>query len=282
MATVAIVGAGDIGGACAQALAGRDRVRRILVIDAARNAASGKALDIQQSGAIGGFHAQLDGTDDLSRAGGHAVCVIADRFAPGSPEWQAEDGLAMIKQLASVCGDAPLIFAGTAQLRLMDASARELHVAGYRLIGSAPQSLAGAIAAIVAIEAGCSPDEVSVAVLGVPPASFVVAWADASIAGYTLNNALSQVQLTRIEARVARLWPPGPYALGAAAARVAEGILESSRRSFNVLTLLDGEFGVRGRVGTVPVLLTSRGVAQRRIPSLNPRERIQVDTALGV
>ena len=281
MATVAIIGAGDIGGACAQALAARDRVAHILVIDTAARAASGKALDIRQSSAIDRFHTQLDGSADRSRATGCTVCVIADRFAPGSPEWQGEEGLAMIKELAPACADAPLVFAGATQGNLIAASAREARVGRHRLIGSAPEALGSAIAAIVAMEARCSPDEVSLAVLGTPPSSFVVPWSDASIGGYAIDRTLSQVQLTRIEARVARLWPPGPYALGTAAAHVTEAILDLSRRSYNVLTVLDGEFGVRDRVGTVPALLASRGVVHARIPSLNTRERVQLDTALG-
>ena len=281
MTTVAIIGAGDIAGSCAQALAARDSVGRIVVIDQSSRAATGKALDIQQSAAIDGFHAHLDGTDDMSHAIGCAVCVIADRFAPGSPEWQGEEGLAMIKQLAPACADAPLVFAGVTQTDLIAASAREARVARRRLIGSAPEALGSAIAAIVAMEARCSPDEVSLAVLGTPPASFVVPWSDTSIGGYALDRALSQVQLARIEARVARLWPPGPFALGAAAARVTGAIVESSRRSYNVLTVLGGEFGVRDRVGTVPALLSSPGIVHTRVPSLNTRERVRLDTALG-
>ena len=282
MTTVAIIGAGDIGGACAQALAARDHVSHILVVDPAAQAAAGKALDIRQSGAIGGFHTKLEGTDDWARATGCTVCVIADRFAPGSPEWQGEEGLAMIKRLAPACGDGPLVFAGVMQGELIAASVREARVERRRVIGSAPEALAAAIAAIVAMEAGCSPDDVSLAVLGAPPASFVVAWSDASIGGYALDRALSQVQLTRIEGRVARLWPPGPNTLGAAAARAVEAILDSSRRSYNVLTVLGGEFGVRDRVGTVPALLASGGIVHTRVPSLNTRERVQLDTALSV
>jgi malate dehydrogenase len=281
MATVAIIGAGDIGGACALALAQGDRVAHILVIDPAEKVAAGKALDIQQSGAIDGFHAKLDGTSDRSRVSRCTVCVIADRFAAGSPEWQGEAGLALIKEIAPACADAPLVFAGVTHGDLIASADREARVAHHRLIGTAPEALRSAIAAIVAMEARCSPGEVSVAVLGTPPASFVIPWSDASIGGYALERALSQVQLVRIEARVARLWPPGPFALGAAAARVTEAILESSRRSHNVLTVLGGEFGVRGRVGTVPALLASRGIVHTRTPSLNTRERVQLDTALG-
>ena len=227
MATVAIVGAGDVGGACAQALAAHDCVGRILVIDPAVKAAAGKALDIQQAGAISGAHARLEATDDESRAIGCAVFVIADRFAAGSPEWQGEEGLALVKRLAASSSDAPFVFAGARQADLIRAASQEARLTIQRLLGSATEALASAVAAIVAMEAGCSPTEVSVAVLGSPPASFVVPWSDASIGGYALERVVSQVQLRRLEARVARLWPPGPYALGAAAARLVFALLES-------------------------------------------------------
>jgi malate dehydrogenase len=281
MATVAIVGAGDIGGACAHALAAHDLAGHILLIDAAVNAAAGKALDIQQAGAISGVHARLEATDDESRAIGCAAFVIADRFAAGSPDWQGEEGLALIRRLAGSSPDSPIVFAGTRQTGLIEASSREVRIPGRRLIGSAIEALASAVAAIVAMEARCSPTEVAVAVLGTAPASFVVPWSDASIGGYALERVVSQVQLRRIEARVARLWPPGPYALGAAAARVVEAMLQDSRKSYNVETLLGGEFGVRDRVGVVPALLATDGVAHTRVPALNTRERVRLDIALG-
>jgi malate/lactate dehydrogenase len=109
-----------------------------------------------------------------------------------------------------------------------------------------------------------------------------VPWSDASIGGFALERVISQVQLRRIEARVARLWPPGPYALGAAGAAVVDAILSASRRSMNILTMLGGEFGARGRVGAVPALLGPQGIGQTRVPSLNTRERVLIETALGI
>ena len=103
MATVAIVGAGSLGGAVAQALAARDRVRRILIVDAAAGVAAGKALDILQSGAVSGAHTRLEGTDDLTRVVGAAACVIADRHGPPESEWGGEEGLALLRQLLP-CG----------------------------------------------------------------------------------------------------------------------------------------------------------------------------------
>jgi malate/lactate dehydrogenase len=160
-------------------------------------------------------------------------------------------------------------------------ASREVSIPRARLIGSAPEALASAITAIVAMEARCAPGEVRLTVLGTPPNGFVVPWSEASIGGYALDRVLSQVQLSRIEARAARLWPPGPYTLGTAAARVVEALAGSSRRSFSVLTVLGGEFGVRNRVGAVPAHLSARGIVHTRVPALSTRERVQLETALG-
>jgi malate dehydrogenase len=280
MSTIAVLGAGDIGAACAQALALRDRTRRILLIDSAASGAAGKALDIQQAGAIAGFHTRLEATADETRAIGCAVLVVADRFAAGSPEWHGEEALALLRRVA-MSSDVPIVFAGATQARLMRSASQELRIAARRLIGSASEAFSSAVSAIIAMEARCSPADVSVAVLGAPPDAFVIPWSEASIAGYALERTITQVQLRRLEARAARLWPPGPYVLGAAAAQVIEGTLDAARRSFNVLTILEGEFGVRDQVAAVPTLLAPHGVAHIRTPLLNRREQVQLDTALG-
>jgi malate/lactate dehydrogenase len=131
------------------------------------------------------------------------------------------------------------------------------------------------------MEAGCSPREVMLTVLGTPPSGFVVPWSEASIGGYPLQAVLPQVALSRLHARLPHLWPPGPYALGAAAARIAEAVVSSSRQSFSVLTQLGGEFGVRNRPGAVPARLGTGGIIHIRVPELTTRERVQLESALG-
>ena len=281
MTTVAIVGAGDIGGATAQALAARDQVRRVLLVDAAGDAATGKALDIQQSGAVDGFHTRLQGTADEAGVTGCHVCVIADRMGPGLGEWRDDDGLAMLGRIARYLGDTPLVFAGVEQMDLLAKAAREMSLRRGRLVGSSPEALASAIKAIVALEARCSPGEVMLTVLG-RPTGFVIPWSEASIAGYALQRVLSQAQLARIEARSTHLWPPGPNALGAAAASIAEAMLSASRRSFSVLTWLNGEFGVRRVVGALPARLSARGIEHTHVPTLGSREQVLLQTVLEV
>jgi len=276
--TVAIIGAGELGGAVAQALAARDAVARLVIIDSAASAAAGKALDIQQMGAISGWHTRLRGTADMADAIGCAVCVVADRF--GGAEWQGEEGRAMLVTLARTAGDAPLVLAGAGQIDLLARAVRDAGYRRQRVVGSGTEAFASSVRAIVALEARCAPTEVMLSVLGVPP-GIVVAWSEATIGGFSLDRVLSPVQLGRVQARSSKLWPPRPFNLGLAAATVAEGMIRSARRTFNVLAVLDGEHGVRGRVGAVPAFLNQDGIAATRTPSLSTRERVLLDTALG-
>jgi malate dehydrogenase len=286
MTTVAIVGAGEIGGATAHALAGADGIGRLLLVDAVESAAAGKALDLRQAGAIDGTHARLEGTADPTRVAGCEVCVVADRFgraerANETLEWRGEEGLALLRQLMPYVGRAPIVFAGALQSDLLAAAAVELSVDRRRLLGSAPEAFASAATAMVAMEANCSPGDVRLTVLGTPPSRLVIPWSEASIGGYGLQQVLTPVHQQRVEARTAVLWPPGPYTLGAAAARVVTALLSSSRQSFCVLTQLGGEFGVRNRIGCLPVRLGPLGIVEIRVPELTTRERVQVQTALG-
>ena len=278
MTTVAIIGAGELGGAVAQALAARDAATRLVIIDHAASAAAGKALDIQQMGAISGWHTRLRGTADMADAIGCTVCIIADRFGGG--EWQGEEGRAMLVTLARTVGDASLVLAGATQTDLLTRAVRDAGWRRQRVIGSCTEAFASSIRAIVALEAHCAPAEVMLSVVGVPP-GIVVAWSEATIGGFALDRVLSPVQLGRVQARGARLWPPRPFNLGMAAATVAEGMIRGARRTFNVLAVLDGEHGVRGRVGAVPAFVNQGGIAATRTPSLSTRERVLLDTALG-
>lgn len=282
MSTIAILGAGELGAATAHALAARGSVSRVLLIDLNGQVAAGKALDIQQAGAIAAFATRLEGATDPTRVAGCSVCVVADRAGQPSSEWRRDDGLETVARFVRDAGTAPVVFAGSGQESLIRALATEVRVQRRRLIGSAPEALVAAVRAMVAIEAGCSVTEVSLSVLGRAPRGIVVPWVEASVAGYALEKVLTQAQLARVEARLPRLWPPGPYTLGLAAAEVVDAIVRSSRRPRCVTAVLEGEFGARGQAGAIPAYLGPSGIERTAVPALNTRERVQVEAALEI
>src|SRR5262245_14571388 len=179
MLDVAIIGAGELGGAIAHIVARRDAARSITLVDDAGQVAAGKALDIAQAAPVECFATRLSGRTDLASAAGASVVVIADR-AGKAGEWQGEDALMLLDRLRGVARSAIVICAGATQRELVDRGVRELKMPRDRLFGSAPEALAGAARALVALAVNGSPRDVSLAVLGLPPAHVVIPWQDAS------------------------------------------------------------------------------------------------------
>ena len=277
MSTVAIVGAGPIGGAIAHALAERERVREIRLIDDRGSVAAGKALDIRQSGPIDGFDTRLEGADDVLAATGAAVIVIADRFDGG--EWQGDEGLALVRKLARAGTVAPIVFAGPAQIWLMEKSAAELGVPADRLVGTAASALPGAVRGLVALELNASAVDVAVGVAGRPPA-FVIGWSAATAAGSLITDRVPAHRLLAISDALKKLWPLGPQSIAAATAPIAEALAAGSRRRHQAMTILDGEWGARGRAALVTVEIARGRIARRIVPSFSPQERTAVERTL--
>src|SRR4030095_7250730 len=109
MREVAILGAGELGGATAHVLARRDVVRSIRLIDEAGSIAAGKALDIAQAAPIENFSTQMSGTSDIASAAGAAVIVLADRSGTG--EWNGDEGARLLKRLSTMAPRAVMLCA---------------------------------------------------------------------------------------------------------------------------------------------------------------------------
>lgn len=280
MSTAVILGAGDIGGALARQLAAVDLVSRITIVDDLATVAAGKALDVAQSAPVDGYHTAMSGTADLAAVVGARMIFIADAAAQPVREWQDEAGLALLKRVAGLNQQAPIICAGTAQAGIIERGVNELGVSRMRLFGSAPEALRSAAMAIVALEANAAPGDISLSVLGRAPSQVIVPWDEAAIAGRTATQVLTAAQLARLDARIARLWPPGPYALAGAATRFARSALQKTPRIHAALVAVNRDEGVPGRSAMMPVTLQPAGLGSIVTPSLSTRDRVRFETTM--
>jgi malate dehydrogenase len=277
MNDVAIAGAGELGGALAHVLAQKNLTGAIRLVDEAGRVAAGKALDIAEAAPIEGVATQLSGSADVAAVAGAALVVIADRF--GSGEWQGEDALALLRRITQMAPRAVVLCAGASQRELVDRGVRELHVKRRQLFGSAPEALAAAARAIVALEADGSPADVALTVLGVPPSRIVIPWEEATIGGFRATRVLGEPARRRIAARLPALWPPGPYALAAAAAKAIEALIGSSRRLSTCFVAPDDAAGARSRTVALPVRLGPTGIVEVVLPELSGQARVALDNA---
>ena len=275
-----ILGAGDIGGALARQLAAIDVVSRIVMVDDLANVAAGKALDVAQSAPVDRYHTVMIGTADVAAVVGAAIVVIADVASQPGAEWKDEGGLALVKRVAGLNQVAPIICAGAGQAGLVERGVNELGVSRMRLFGSAPEALRSAIVAITALDAGAAPTDISLSVLGRPPQQVIVPWDQAAIAGRPATDVLSAAQLARLDARIARLWPPGPYALASAATRIIRSAVTRSPRVHAAQVAVTREEGTPGRSAMMPVTLHPAGLASLVPPALSSRDRVRFDTTM--
>jgi len=278
MDRVVILGAGELGGLVAHALAKRSVAARICLIDEKGRVAEGKALDIMQAAPVEGFAAAVTGSSDTSLAGGATVVVIADQFGVG--EFQGDGALAALKRLRDFSPKSLVVCAGAAQRELVERGVRELHVPRERILGSAPEALVSGVRAIVAAEVRMSPRDVAVTALGVPPDQIVVPWEDATAGGFALSRLAGEPERRRLDAGIARLWPPGPYALASAAAKVIDTMLERSERVVSCFVAPDEAAGRKTRTAALPVRLNRGGVAGVVMPELNGRDRVKFENAV--
>jgi malate dehydrogenase len=278
MATIAIIGAGALGGALAHALAGRSRISEVRLIDPEGRIAEGKALDILQSSPVEQFSTRVTAAPSFAAAAGADVIVLADLIA-GS-EIAGEAGLAVLRQVARLDAGAPLLFAGGLQRDLMALTLSELHVPPARMLGSAPLALESAVRALTAAMVDVSPVDLSIGVAGVPPRDAVIGWESATAFHQPIAGILAAHHMSSISSRLPALWPPGPYTLASAAARVAEALVHGSRRRFTCFAAVDGLGVGRNVVAAVPVEIRAGGLARTHAPALSRHELTAFENGL--
>ena len=278
MRKVAIIGAGELGGSLAHVLARRERAQSICLIDDNGRLAEGKALDISQSASVEGFSTELSASSDVTAAAGASLIVVADRA--GGTEWQGEDGLMLLRRVIPVTAGSPIVCAGAAQRELVERAVRELRMPRASVLGSAPEAIVAGARALVALEVDASPADVALSIVGVPPGQMVVGWEDATLAGMALTGLLDAHAIRRLNARIMALWPPGPYALATAAAKVLETLLGRSRRLATCFIGPDDSAGRRTRAAALPVRLSAEGIAEVMLPTLGVAERVALDNAM--
>ncbi len=279
----AVIGAGEIGGATIEAIASLDCVSEVRLIDDNSTAAAGKALDAMQAGACQARSTRFVGTGDVRAAAGAIAIVLADSFGPASREFQGEQGLALVRRVweLAIQERSVIICAGTTHAQLIRTSVGELHIDRKRIVGTAAAAFESAARAMVGIALDGNGTNVSLMVLGLPPAAAVPCWSQAAVNGASLTSRLSAAQLAAIDERLPALWPPGPYALGSAAARAVRACVQGTRAPMTLFVSLDGELKMRNVVAALPVRLGPGGVLQVIEPDLSPHDRVRLMAVEG-
>ena len=272
---VAVIGAGNVGATCAFVLAQKN-IGEIVMLDIYEGFAKGKALDMSQGGQILNYDGKITGTKDYSDIAGSDVVVVTSGF-PRQPGMSREDLIGKNADIISQVGagirdHAPdsIVVMVTNPLDLMTYHMQRVTGFPYhRVVGQAGILDSARMTHFISQELGCSNEDVQAMVLGGHGDTMVPLPRYTTAGGISITQLMDKETIDSICARTAtgggeivKLLERGSafYAPGAAAAIMAESIINDRKRMLPCSAYLSGQYGMEDIFIGVPVILGSEGV----------------------
>ena len=293
---VTVVGAGNVGATTAQRLAERDYADVVLV-DIVEGMPQGKALDLNQSGPVIGYEANMVGTNGYEETAGSDIVVITSGF-PRQPGMSRDDLLSknkeivggVAKEVAERSPDAIVIVVTNPLDAMCHVAFDVTQFPRQRVIGMAGILDSARFRTFLAWELGVSVRDVTGFVLGGHGDTMVPVVSYTNVAGIPIRQKIDDARLEEIVQRtrdggaeVVKLLQKGSafYAPSAAVAEMVDSIIYDQKRVLPCATLCQGEFGVDGLFVGVPVRLGKEGVEEIVEIELDSDEQDQLQKSAG-
>jgi malate dehydrogenase len=273
---VTVVGAGNVGATCAQALAIRDYADVVLV-DIKEGLPQGKALDINQMGAVLGYEPRVSGSSSYDETAGSDVVVITAGL-PRSPGMSRDDLVTTNEKIVSdvtqkaiaQSPDAILIIVSNPLDAMCHVAKNVSGWARERVFGMAGILDTARFSTFIAWQTQASVKDVTAMVLGGHGDQMVPVVSATTVGGIPLRDLVNESDIDAMVQRTAKgggeivelLGTSAWYAPGAAAAQMVDSIMLDEKRVLPCTAYLDGEYGISGLYMGVPVKLGAGGIEQ--------------------
>jgi malate dehydrogenase len=288
---ITVVGAGNVGATAAQVLATRDYADVVLV-DIKEGLPQGKALDIDQMGAVLGFEPKVTGSNGYEETAGSDVVVITAGL-PRSPGMTRDDLVATNEKIVGSVTQEAILQSPEAILIVvsnpLDAMCHVAkNVSGWpkeRVFGMAGILDTARFSTFIALETGASVKDVQAMVLGGHGDQMVPVVSATTVGGVPLRNLVAEDKIDAMVKRTAGgggeivtlLGTSAWYAPGAAAAQMVDSIMLDEKRVLPCTAYLEGEYGIDALYMGVPVKLGAGGIEQILELDLSEEEQAMLD-----
>jgi malate dehydrogenase len=273
---VTVVGAGNVGATCAQVLAARDYADVVLV-DIKEGLPQGKALDINQMGAVLGYEPRVTGSNGYEETAGSDVVVITAGL-PRSPGMSRDDLVTTNERIVTDVTEHAIAQSPDAILIIVSNPLDAMcHVAKNvsgrpreRVFGMAGILDTARFSTFIAWATHASVKDVTAMVLGGHGDQMVPVVSATTVGGIPLRALAGEAEIDAMVQRTAKgggeivelLGTSAWYAPGAAAAQMVDSIMLDEKRVLPCTAYLSGEYGIDGLYMGVPVKLGAGGIEQ--------------------
>jgi len=273
---VTVVGAGNVGATCAQELARRDYCDVVLV-DIKEGLPEGKALDINQAGAVLGYEPNVTGSTGYEATAGSEVVVIT-AGVPRTGDMSRDDLVSTNEKIVGAVTEAAVAASPDATLIIvsnpLDAMCHVAkNISGFpkeRVFGQAGILDTARLQTFIAWETGSSVKDVQATVLGGHGDQMVSVVSATTVGGVPLTKLVSMDRIGELVQRTAvgggevvkLLGTSAWYAPGAASAQMVDAVMLDDKRVLPCTAYLEGEYGIDGLYMGVPVKLGAGGIEE--------------------
>jgi malate dehydrogenase len=290
---IALIGAGNIGGELA-ALCARNELGDVVLFDIPEKEglAKGKALDLEQNGAVLGADATITGTSNWADCAGADVVIIT-AGVPRKPGMSRDDLLSVnLKIIRNVgenlkkhCPEAFVIVVSNPLDVMVYELKRVTGFAGGKVVGMAGVLDAGRFQLFLAREAGVAVKDVRAMVLGGHGDTMVPVISYCTVDGIPIRQLIAADKLAAIVERtrngggeiVKLMGTSAYYAPASAAITMATSYLRDQKRLLPCAAHLNGEYGFQDLYLGVPVVIGGAGVEKVVTIELSAEEKAMLD-----
>ena len=292
---IALIGAGNIGGTLAH-LAGLKELGDVVLFDVIDGVPQGKALDLAESSPIEGFDASLRGSRSYSAIRGSDVIIVTAGVAR-KPGMSRDDLIGINTNVMRAVGEGIKRYSPAAFV-ICITNPLDVMVGVLRAASGLPHSkvvgMAGALDSarfrtFIAMETGCSVQDVNCMVLGGHGDTMVPITRLGTIGGVPIESLISPERLKEIVDRtrfaggeIVKLFGNGSafFAPAQSAIEMAESYLRDKKRVIPCASLCEGEFDIDGYFIGVPSVIGSNGVERILEFELEEAEKLALNDTL--
>lgn len=286
---VTVVGAGNVGATCAQAVAEKGIVKEVVLVDIKDGLAEGKSLDLWQTAPINYYDTRLIGsTNDYSKTADSEVVVITSGV-PRKPGMSRDDLISINAGIVKSVTENVIKYSPNAKIIIVS---NPLDVMTYCAYLTAKKSknevfgMAGILdtaryRAFLAEELDVNPKDIQALLMGGHGDTMVPLPRYTTVSGIPVTELIDADKLDAIIERTKKgggelvnlMGTSAWYAPGSAAAQMVEAIVLDQKRIFPCCAYLEGEYGLNDIYIGVPVKLGKNGIEQIIEVNLNDDEK---------
>ncbi len=286
-AKITIIGAGNVGATCAHWAAARE-LGDIVLVDIVEGLPQGKGLDLMEASPIERFDCNIIGTNSYDATEGSDVVIITSGLAR-KPGMSRDDLIArnvdivasVTREAAPRSPNAVLIVVSNPLDAMVYTAWKVSKFPTHRVVGQAGVLDTARYRTFIAMELGCSVEDITALLLGGHGDDMVPLPSYTSVAGIPVTHLIPKDRLDAIVDRarkgggeIVNLLKTGSayYAPAAATIQMAEAIIKDKKRILPCAAYCDREYGIGGYFVGVPCVLGKNGVEKVLEVPLSPEE----------